>query len=144
MIWEKWDDFQKTKENIQETRVNAEVGKSWDAAIYDKETRACIWRCWINKIIDKVPSFELWYWITPEYYGKWIVPECVKRYLQFAFEDSSFEKVILRCDDRNENSKKVALKCWFSHEWTFRNDDRIRWELRDTSFYGITREEYHK
>lgn len=142
MIWEKWDDYSSSLANIKKTKKNAEAWISWDAAIYDKETGLCIWKCWINNIVDKIPSFELWYWITPEYYGRWIIPECVNRYVKFAFEESDFEKGILKCDDRNENSKKVALKCGFSHEWTFKNQDRIRWELRDTSYYGITREDY--
>lgn len=142
MIWDKWDDFTRTTKNIQETRENAQAWKSWDAAIYDKRTQKCIGRCGINKIDDKVPSFELGYWISEAYYGKWIMPECVTAYLQFAFEKSSFEKWVIRCNTENENSKKVALKCGFNYEWTFKNNERIRWELRDTSFYGITREEY--
>lgn len=142
MIWEKWNDFSNTLKNIKSARENANFWTSWDAAIYDKKTELCIWRCGINKIIDNIPSFELWYWIAPEYYGKWIMPECVKRFLKFAFEESSFEKWVIRCDTKNENSKKVALKCWFSHEGDFKNYERIRWELRDTSFYGITRTQY--
>lgn len=62
--------------------------------------------------------------------------------MQFTFKESNFVKGIIRCDTENENSKKVALKCWFSHEWDFKNHERIKWILKDTSFYGITLHEY--
>ena len=144
MVWDKGEDYTSTLENIIKTRDNVEKGVSWDAWIYDKTTWICIWRCGINNIIDDIPSFELWYWIAPEYYWKWLIPECVKRYLEFAFKDSQFEKGIIRCHSENENSKKVAIKCGFSYEGTQKKHERIKWVLRDTSFYWITREEYWK
>lgn len=144
MTWEKWETYETTLNNIIKTRKKAENWKTWEAAIYDKETWKCIGRCWINRIEDNIPAFEIWYWITPEYYWRGIVPECVNRLLKYAFKDSNFEKVIIRCDTENQNSKKVAIKCWFSHEWDFKNHERIRWELRNTSFFGITRDEYNK
>lgn len=142
MIWEKWSDSSTTLNNIKKTIENAEKGESWDAAIYDKQSGKCIWRCGINKMRTEIPSFELGYWISEQYYGKWIVPECVKKYLEFAFEHSIFEKWIIRCDSKNENSAKVALKCGFTFEWEFRNHERIKWILRDTKYFWITREDY--
>ncbi|MCH2189111.1 GNAT family N-acetyltransferase [Candidatus Gracilibacteria bacterium] len=144
MIWEKGDDFSTTLKNIKKTRIKVSAGEAWDAAIYDKNTGKHIGRCGINKIDDTIPSFELGYWIAPEYYGQGIMPECIRRYLKFAFEQSSFEKGVIRCDSKNENSKKVALKCGFTLEGEFKNHDRVKGELRDTSFYGITRQEYEK
>ena len=142
MIWDKWDDFSNTLKNIKETRDKVQNWKSWDAAIYDKDSKKCIWRCGINRIENDIPVFELWYWIAPAYYGKWIMPECVRRYLQYAFEESNFEKWVIRCDSKNENSAKVALKCWLKFEGEFKNHERHKWKLRDTKFFGITREQY--
>lgn len=142
MIWDKGDDFSSTLESIIKTRKNASDGTWWEAAIYDKNTGECIWRCGINRVNDGVPLFELWYWISEKYYGKWIMPECIKRYLCFAFEESDFEKVVIRCNSKNENSKKVALKTWFILEWTFRKNERINGKLRDTTFYWITKTDY--
>lgn len=142
MIWDKWDNFSRTIKNIQETIYNAEAWRSWDAAIYNKGTDKCIGRCGINKIDDDIPSFELGYWISEEFYGKWIMSECINKYLEYAFEESNFEKWVIRCNSENENSKKVALKCWFKLEGEFKNHERIKWELRDTTFFWITRTEY--
>ena len=142
MIWDKWDDSSDTLKSIENRRNWANESKNWEAMIYDKNSWKCIWQCGINKIDDIIPSFALGYWISSEYYGKWIVPECVKRIMKFAFQESDFEKWIITCDCRNINSWKVALKCGFEFEWTFKNHERIKWELRDTNFYWITREQY--
>jgi ribosomal-protein-alanine N-acetyltransferase len=142
MIWNKWETSKDTLDNIIKTRDSAQSWQYWGAAIYDKESWVLIGRCGINKYHEDIPSCELWYWVSEEYYGKGIIPECVSRILKYAFEKSTIEKVIIRCDSKNENSKKVAVKCWFTHEWTFKRHERIKWELRDTSFYWILKEEY--
>jgi len=142
MIWKKWDDFTTTLGNIKKTIKNASNWISWDAAIYDKKTGEMIGRCWMNRVEEEIPLFELWYWITEDHYGKWIIPECVNKLLQFAFEESSFEKWVIRCDSKNINSEKVALKCWFKFEWEFKNHERVHGKLRNTKFFWITREQY--
>lgn len=142
MLWSKWKDYSTTLDNIKKTRDKAKKWESWDAAIYDKKSWRVIWRCWINKISSEIPSFELWYWIAEEYYGQGIIPECVKKYLHFAFVENDYEKVIIRCDSKNINSERVALKCGLVFEGEFKNHERIRWELRDTKYFGITREDY--
>lgn len=70
MTWEKGSSYKNTLNNIKETRNNAKIWKTWEAAIYDKKTKKCIGRCWINRIEEDIPAFELWYWITPTYYWK--------------------------------------------------------------------------
>ena len=144
MIWEKTDTSAKTLESIQKNRINAKLWTSWDSSVFDKVTGKCIWMCWINSIDPKVPSFEIWYWISEQYYGKGLIPECLKEILRVCFTELGFEKWIISCDSRNINSEKVALKCGFEFEWKFKNHKRVKWKLRDTSFYWITREQYLK
>lgn len=142
MIWSKWDTMDETLKNIKDTQEKAKDWKEWQSAVYEKNTWELIWRCWINKYNDEVPSCELGYWISENYYGKWIIPECVNRFLYYAFKESEFEKVVIRCDSQNQNSQKVALKCGFKQEWKFLNHERIKWQLRDTIYFGITKEQY--
>ncbi len=142
MIWERWENYTSTLDNIKQAREKVEKWESWEAAIYDKKSWKLIGRCWINKTFPEIPAFELWYWVAEEYYGKGMVPECVARYLQFAFEESTFEKWVIRCDSENENSIKVALKCGFSFEGELKKDERVKWKLRDIKYFWITREDY--
>ena len=142
MIWDKWETSDTTLRNIISTRKNALEWKSWDSAVYDKISEKVVGRCGINKINPDTKSFEIWYWIAEEYYGKWIIPECVKWLTQYMFEKWGFEKWVIRCDSKNENSAKVALKCWFSLEWEFKKYEFVKWKFRDTKFFWLTREDY--
>lgn len=142
MIWSNWKDHSQTLQNIIDTREKSQKWEEWQGAIYLKDSWKLIWRCWINTYSKDIPSFQLWYWISEEHYGEWIIPECVNKFLQYAFEESNFQKVIIRCDSENINSEKVALKCWFLLEWTLKKHEKIRWKLRDTKFFGILKEDY--
>ncbi len=143
MIWSKSDNYNEMLENIKETILKAKESSTWDAAIYEKETWKLLWRCWINKINKEVPAFEIWYWVEEWSWGKWYMPECVKALAKFAFEAWNFEKWIIHCDSQNINSEKVALKSWFTFEWEFKNHERIKWQLRGTKFFWLTREDYY-
>lgn len=142
MVWSKWDTPEATIRNIKKTISASKEWTWWEAAIYNKTNWICIGRCGINRIDTSIPLFELGYWIHEDYYGKGIIPECVNRYLQYAFKESNFEKVVIRCDSRNINSQKVALKCWMKLEWEFKRHEKVQWELRDTKFFWILKEEY--
>ena len=134
--------FFKYATKYQKAQLNAIEWKTWEAAIYDKQTWKIIGRCWISRIEDDTALFELWYWISEEYYWKWIMPECVNRYLKFGFEESNFEKIVIRFSSENINSEKVAIKCWFNFKEEIKNYEKIDWEWRDTKFFYITRKQH--
>ncbi len=142
MIWEKWETYETTLKNILSTRQNAFDKISWDAAVYDKTTWKTLGRCGINKTDSHTLSFEIGYWISETYYGKWIIPECVKALTKYMFEQWWFEKWVIRCDSENINSAKVALKCGYTFEWEFKKHEKIKWVFRDTKYFWITRKDY--
>lgn len=142
LAWEKWEDVSQTIQNVEQARIKAKSWKAWDAAIYDKVSWEIIGRCGIIEIDDTIPSCSIWYMLAEEYWWKWIIPECVHRIIKFAFEESEFEKIIIRCDSRNENSAKVALKCGLFFEGEFKNHIREKWSLIDMKYFWITKEQY--
>ena len=144
MIWEKGDTYEGTMKSILKSRLQSFEEKTWEASIYDRETWVLLGRCWINQIVDDIPSFQIGYWIAEKHYGKGYVPECVQKIVKFCFEESNFEKGIIKCDSENQNSQKVAIKCGFEYEWEWKSEWRIRWKLRNTKFFGITKEQYLK
>ncbi len=142
MLWEKWKDYSSTLKNIQKSRKDSLKKKSFDAAIYLKESWKIIWRCWIISVNKQSNSVEFWYWLSESYWWVWIMPECIDRLLQYVFLESCFEKAIIRCDKENTNSSRVAIKCWFTFEWCFRKYEKRDGVLRDTNFYWILKEGY--
>lgn len=82
-------------------------------------------------------------WYAPEWRGTFVNPECKFLMLSYAFETLGCTKVTLKCDNRNENSKAAILKLGAKHEGVLRRHrftDLGEW--RDTSYYGILKEEW--
>lgn len=91
----------------------------------------------------EVPSFEIGYWCRLSGQGKGYVSEGVRAVTRFAFEVMGADRVEIRCDTRNEASRRVAERCQFTHEAILRRDCRdSEEELRDTHVFALIREEF--
>ncbi len=89
----------------------------------------------------EVPSFEIGYWCRLSAQGKGYVSEGVRAVTRFAFETLGANRVEIRCDTRNEASRRVAERCQYTLEGTLRRDCRDCEEaLRDTHIFALIRE----
>lgn len=59
-----------------------------------------------------------------------------------AFEDLGYRRFEWKCNDRNERSKRAALRLGFTHEGTFRNHLVQRDRNRDTAWFAMTVEDW--
>lgn len=59
-----------------------------------------------------------------------------------AFEDLGYRRFEWKCHDRNERSKRAALRFGFRHEGTFRNHLVMRDRNRDTAWFAMTIEDW--
>jgi RimJ/RimL family protein N-acetyltransferase len=85
----------------------------------------------------RVPSFEVGYWIGAPYEGRGYVAEAVRIVTALAFDRLSAQRVVIRCDSKNERSANVARRCGYAYEGTFRSDHREPdGRLRDTMFFA--------
>lgn len=66
-------------------------------------------------------SFEIGYWLCSTATGHGFATEAVQLLRDFAFRDLRAQRVHLRCDVRNEASRRVAERCGFVLEGTLRN-----------------------
>jgi RimJ/RimL family protein N-acetyltransferase len=84
-----------------------------------------------------VPSFEIGYWCRTSFAGQGYISEAVETLCAFAFRDFGVERLEIRCDARNEGSRRVAEKCGFALEGILRHSDRaIDGTLRDTCIFA--------
>jgi len=70
----------------------------------------------------KVSAFEIGYWIGAPYEGKGYMSEAVRLATKLAFETLGANRVMIRCDAKNERSAAVARRCGYVLEGTLRND----------------------
>ena len=83
-------------------------------------------------------SFEIGYWLRDGAEGHGYAQEAVRRLTRFAFEDLNANRVEIRCDPRNERSRRVAERLGFVFEGCLRNSRQDpTGEPRDTLVYAL-------
>ena len=64
---------------------------------------------------------EIGYWIGVPYWGQGLIPEAVRKMMQYGFEELNLEKIWCGYFDGNEKSKRVQEKCGFKYYHTKEN-----------------------
>lgn len=61
---------------------------------------------------------ELGFWIGVPFWGQGLIPEAVRRLMQYAFEDLRVQRLWCVYYDGNEKSRRVQEKCGFHYQYT--------------------------
>lgn len=89
--------------------------------------------------------FELGYWIRRSQAGRGYVSEAVQLTTQLAFEHLAARRVEIRCDARNERSRRVAERLGFVFEGRLRNDSvDPQGHSRDMLVFSLIPEDYSR
>jgi RimJ/RimL family protein N-acetyltransferase len=92
-----------------------------------------------------IPRFEPGYWCRTKYSGQGFITEATRGLTRFAFDCLNAQCVSIRCDARNERSRRVIERCGFTFEGTLRRSVRERDNvLRDMRHFSILREEFEQ
>lgn len=73
-----------------------------------------------ERVADK-KGRELGYVLNKEYWGKGLMPEAVKRVIQYAFEEQSWDFLLCGHYNDNEQSRRVIEKCGFQYYKPFKS-----------------------
>jgi ribosomal-protein-serine acetyltransferase len=86
--------------------------------------------------------FETGYWLRDGEEGKGYIREAVRAEIRLAFEHFGGRKLVIRCDARNTNSRRVAESLGFRLDVHARNQMRTHaGGLRDTLFFSLLADE---
>ena len=114
----------------------------YDFALEDKATKKMIGTCGFTSFDLENNAAEVGYVLHPEYWGKGLAAEALKRLMRFGFTELRLHRLIAKIIDENEASKRVAEKCGFRHEATHKNSMMIKGEYRTICEYAILVSEY--
>lgn len=89
--------------------------------IFERSTGEFVGSTGLHRIRWNVPRFEIGYWLASSRTGRGYTTEAVRALTRLAFEGLRAKRVEIRCDDRNEASAAVALRCGFSFDGVLRN-----------------------
>ena len=85
---------------------------------------------------------EIGYWVNTKYAGQGICTEIVRALTKVGFEIEDLDKLVIRCEEGNLASQRVAQKCGYSfieeREAQFPNEEKPR----NMHVYELNREEY--
>ena len=120
---------------------NRASGEAIQFVIVLRETGRVIGIMVIFKFEEPTGQAEIGYSIAKEFWGKGLVTEALKAFVDFAFEKMGLKRLEGLLDPRNEASAKVLLKVGFKHEGHQRRNFHAKGETSDTGLYGLLRED---
>lgn len=89
--------------------------------LFDKASGRLVGSSGLHRIDWAVRRFEIGYWLRDSCVGKGYASEAVNGITDFAYRYLQANRIEIRCDRRNERSRKVAERCGFYLEATLRN-----------------------
>lgn len=130
----------KTKEDALE-RINMfrevkEKGDGINWAITQKENDKLIGIIGLYRIDKENFRSEVGYMLHPDFHGKGIIHEALKKVIKFGFE-SGFHTLTAIIDPRNTASEKVLQRAYFVKEAHFREDCYFEGEFLDSVHYSL-------
>lgn len=88
------------------------------------------------------PDEEIGYALSPEFWGRGLIPEAVRELLRYGFEDLGLATIWCGHYDFNDKSRRVVEKCGFRWRFTGQTWDEPMAEERTELHYALTREEW--
>jgi RimJ/RimL family protein N-acetyltransferase len=123
---------------VRETQLKYLGRKDFWLLIFLKDTDTLIGSSGLHDANWAVPSFEIGYWLHTKHTGQGYMTEAVKGICQFAFTYFNAQRLVIRCDSKNERSAAVARRCGFTFEGTHVHDSRnhLTNELANTHYFS--------
>ncbi|WP_043930898.1 GNAT family N-acetyltransferase [Bacillus sp. EB01] len=108
--------------NIRESHTKFLMREDLRLLVFNKSTGELIASSGLHRINWEVPKFEIGYWIDSRFSGKGFMTEAAKGIANFAFNELGAKRVEIRCDSRNEKSRKIPERLGFQLEGILKND----------------------
>ncbi len=145
-----WMDWVERHQNVMDTRdfcVRCATGwqmrTSLDVGIFDARTGGFLGATGLPRFNWDTRAFEVGYWLRRAAWGQGYASEAVQMLARLVFEDLAGVRLELRCDARNDRSRRVAERLGFLQEGRLRNDSRDpSGQLRDTLVFALIPEDY--
>ena len=145
--WLPWADehgtVEETLDFVARTRGEWVARKAFPVGIFDRGDGRILGGSGLGVHSWKARHFEVGYWLRPTATGHGYVREAVALLSRFGFEQLGANRITLRCDARNDASRRVAEASGYAFEGRLRRESLTPLgELRDVLTFAMLREEY--
>lgn len=88
------------------------------------------------------PDDEIGYALSPDYWGRGLMPEAVGEVMRHGFEDMGLNTIWCACYDGNDKSRRVMEKAGFRYRFSETGRVELLDEVRLEHHYALTKEEW--
>lgn len=120
---------------------NERQGKAVSLAIRDVDAKLIGIVSADNLELGTTHKTEIGYWLARDYWGRGIMTDAVKAYVNYAFEELGLLKLIAHVFEVNIGSARVLEKAGFKLEGRLRKHFRKDGVLYDARIYGVLKED---
>lgn len=122
------------------------IKESRDPIFFTVHSRELQRRVGIFSLLNIVPEMgrlefgNIWY--SPLVQRTHVNTEVTYLFLRHVLDELGYRRVEWKCDNRNEPSKRAALRMGFKYEGLFRKHMVVKGQNRDTAWFSIVDEEW--
>ncbi len=136
------DEHQTVEESLAVIRhfiSNWLVREEMTVALFDAQTGQYAGGSGLHPRNWEIGFFEIGYWVRKSAEGKGYISEAVKLLTDYAFASLQANRVMIRCDARNNRSAAVPRRLGFVEEALLRNDSiATDGTIRSTLVFSLT------
>ncbi len=142
LLWSPHETLSFSKRYLSYLQGQYRSGNFYDFALEEIENGTMIGTCGFTSFDMDQNCAEVGYVLHPDYWGRGLAPEALKRLMEFGFTELRLHRMVARIIEENAGSRRVAEKCGFRHEATHRESMLIKGEYRTITEYAILASEY--
>ncbi len=142
LLWHPHKCIEQTMDYLHYIQASYRAGDFYDWAVVDNETKKMIGTCGFTRLDFNHNLAEVGYVLNPEYWGRGIAAEALRRVMDFAFMELNVHRVEAKYIVGNDSSRRVMEKCGMTFEGVQRASMYIKGQYRDIGICSILSDEY--
>ncbi len=142
LLWEPHKDHAQTLDYLQYLQTRYRAGDFYDWALIERESGRMIGTCGFTSLDFTNNSAEVGYVLNPEFWGRGLAAEAVRRVMRFGFMELNVHRIEAKYMIENTQSRRVMEKCGMTFEGVRRSSMYVKGKYRDIGVCAILSEEY--
>ena len=142
LTWYPHTDHAYTREYLQYLGGRYTVGMFYDWAIVYEPDGKMVGTCGFTSFNCASDSAEVGYVLNPDYWGKGIATEALRRVLAFGFEELKLHRIEAKFICGNQRSRRVMEKVGMRFEGVMREGMLVKGKYVDVGICSILRSEW--
>ncbi len=141
MIWQSDKD---TERFLRDALAKFILRTDYIFLLFRREDEAFVGLCGAHLRNDALPEYELGYWLVTPMSRQGYVTEAAQAVVDYVFSHLAAERLMIRCDKRNQASANIARRLGFVEEGCMRAKEVIMNDggVRDMLFFSQLRGEW--